>query len=828
MLAALQDAKKEVGGTDNFEIAFKVEDGQTVELDQLAHPEQNSGQKNENNKHKGVSEGTDHQKRVPPAAPLKPLYGPFLNFHNVDLDKNMWLGNILFVHHMSRSPPRIHVHSKIDGGRWADPVILDEDISGTGYSAVRYDLQVSLEIGPPEPLLDATEVGDPQARHLKQQGVETGEPRVSSGRSQKVTYTVDPQEVSSAQGNGTTEGVDSTISGGTAYEFYVAARDEPWHWAFYSCNGFGTDTKNPEEKYDGVRPLWRDKLAIHKKRPLHLMVGCGDQIYQDDFFFHCHSLRQWLDITNSVERESYEFTVEMQIEVERYYFMHYLAHFSQPVVGDAMTAIPSINIVDDHDIFDGFGSYPEPLQQCPVFQAIGKIALRFYLLFQHHSTTHRARDEGLWGGSTGYNFLRLMGPRTAIFGSDGRFERKKTRVCDPKTWDMLFEEYLPSLPPTVEHLIFAAGVPVSFPVLGVTEKVMEFFSKIRRWSGFRKMFRFSGLYKKLGLAFGEPSNLDDLIDHWNSDFHIEERNNMILRFQDFCEKRSIRVTIIAGDVHCAAIAQFRTQTNLKRDTKHVYEVPPLQDARLMYNIISSAIGNIPPPKIVLKFFQWSSSRKPVLNVPNTTEGLVHIFQHDVDGHPNKKGHRKIMARRNWCEIDEVVPASWITRQESGDPVVDDKVATPEIAVFRLRFEPPKHREHIGIGIYHVSIPRLVVGEKEKELPGLIEMAENNKEMGVGVAEMDEKVADEAETGGQNTSAPPVESMLSTPSLFSHPEPSAASRSTGTDGHPEGDGIPLQRQKPNEWPVQSYESGDVPQHPFGYEEDTKGKGKEVME
>lgn len=153
-------------------------------------------------------------------------------------------------------------------------------------------------------------------------------------------------------------------------------------------------------------------------------------------------------------------------------------------------------------------AYPEPLQQCPVFQAIGKIALRFYLLFQHHTTQQLARKEDLWGGSTGYNFVRLMGPRTAIFGNDGRFERSKNRVCDPKTWDLLFNQYLPQLPDTVEHLIFAAGVPVSFPVLGVTEKVMEVVSRIRRWSGFRKFFRFSGLYKKLGLSFGEPSNLD--------------------------------------------------------------------------------------------------------------------------------------------------------------------------------------------------------------------------------------------------------------------------------------------------------------------------------
>ncbi|KAI8825295.1 uncharacterized protein EV422DRAFT_492493, partial [Fimicolochytrium jonesii] len=477
--------------------------------------------------------------------------------------------------------------------------------------------------------------------------MDTGSPAVSPGFSQEVTYVLDPEKFDTAAGTGAKR-LDWSTEGTKTFNFHVAARDEPWHWSFYSCNGFGTDCKEPEERFDGIRPMWRDMLQVNAKRPLHVMVGGGDQIYQDDLFFHCQSLRQWLDIFDAYERESYEFSAAMKIEVERYYLMHYMAHFSQPVLGDAMAIIPGINIVDDHDIFDGFGSYPDALQSCPVFRGIGAIGLRFYLLFQHHTTTERACDDGFWGGSSGYNFVRQFGPRTAIFGQDGRFERTKQRVNDPKSWDLLFNEHLAKLPDTVEHLIFASGVPVSFPVLGVTEKVMQFMSTIRRWSGFRKLFRFSGMYKKLGLAFGEPSNLDDLVDHWNSDFHIDERNELIERFQKFSQERSIRVTMIAGDVHCAAVAQLRTQGEFNKETKHTYEVPPLQDYRLMYNIVSSAIGNQPPPKVVLKLFQWSSSRRPVKNVKNTTEGLVHVFQHDVDGKRNKKGHRKIMARRNWC------------------------------------------------------------------------------------------------------------------------------------------------------------------------------------
>lgn len=52
---------------------------------------------------------------------------------------------------------------------------------------------------------------------------------------------------------------------------------------------------------------------------------------------------------------------------------------------------------DDHDIFDGWGSYPDTLQNCPVFQGCYQAARRFYLLFQQHTTLQRVGETDMFG-----------------------------------------------------------------------------------------------------------------------------------------------------------------------------------------------------------------------------------------------------------------------------------------------------------------------------------------------------------------------------------------------------------------------------------------------
>ena len=51
-----------------------------------------------------------------------------------------------------------------------------------------------------------------------------------------------------------------------------------------------------------------------------------------------------------------------------YYFHHYAVHWGYAAIGEGMRSIPSVMSWDDHDIFDGWGSYPEELQNSTVFQ----------------------------------------------------------------------------------------------------------------------------------------------------------------------------------------------------------------------------------------------------------------------------------------------------------------------------------------------------------------------------------------------------------------------------------------------------------------------------
>jgi hypothetical protein len=65
----------------------------------------------------------------------------------------------------------------------------------------------------------------------------------------------------------------------------------------------------------------------------------------------------------------------------------------------ANAQIPMLNIFDDHDIIDGFGSYPHHFMRCPVFSNLGKSAFKYYLLFQHQSSIAESSSLESWDKS---------------------------------------------------------------------------------------------------------------------------------------------------------------------------------------------------------------------------------------------------------------------------------------------------------------------------------------------------------------------------------------------------------------------------------------------
>lgn len=137
------------------------------------------------------------------------------------------------------------------------------------------------------------------------------------------------------------------INNGPAVGFWVPARGQAMNIMFHSCNGFSLSV-NPND-FSGPDPLWRDVLNTHQTRPFHVMIGGGDQIYNDRVMVQTTHFGEWTKIKNPHEKHHAEFTSEMKEELETFYLDRYSMWFSQGLFGMANSQIPMVNIWDDHD-----------------------------------------------------------------------------------------------------------------------------------------------------------------------------------------------------------------------------------------------------------------------------------------------------------------------------------------------------------------------------------------------------------------------------------------------------------------------------------------------
>jgi hypothetical protein len=150
--------------------------------------------------------------------------------------------------------------------------------------------------------------------------------------------------------------------------------------------------------------------------------------------------------------------------------------FSQGLFGLAASQIPMVNMYDDHDIFDGYGSYPHHYMKSPVFTGLGAVAFKYYMLFQHQSIlTETENTEPSWilGPQPGPYIKELsrslyvsMGGKVALLAVDCRTERTEHNVIDDKTWEKIMNRmYAEVRRGQVEHLLVLLGVPIAYPRL---------------------------------------------------------------------------------------------------------------------------------------------------------------------------------------------------------------------------------------------------------------------------------------------------------------------------------------------------------------------------
>lgn len=264
------------------------------------------------------------------------------------------------------------------------------------------------------------------------------------------------------------------INRGPATGFWVPAKNQSMNIMFHSCNGFSLSV-NPDE-LSGPDPLWRDVLNNHQSRPFHVMLGGGDQLYCDAVMRQTSHFQEWLNIRNPLHKRNAPFTAEMQDDLERFYLERYCMWFSQGLFGLANSQIPMVNIYDDHDIIDGFGSYPDHFMSTPVFSGLGNVAFKYYMLFQHQSIVDETEETesswtlGLRPGPYIHELSRslfmFLGSKIALLAVDCRTERKRDQVIRNDTWEKLINRcYNEIVKGKTEHLLVLLGVPIAYPRL---------------------------------------------------------------------------------------------------------------------------------------------------------------------------------------------------------------------------------------------------------------------------------------------------------------------------------------------------------------------------
>lgn len=455
------------------------------------------------------------------------------------------------------------------------------------------------------------------------------------------------------------------INGGMQLAFFVPARHQNMRWAAHSCNGFSAgvnpdDFRGPGFK-SGYDPMWIDLLRKHVERPFHVLVGGGDQLYCD-LLTREPEIQEWILAKPSMKK-NFPLTGEIVSCVDRFFFNHYCSSFRMGAFARANSSIPMLNMCDDHDLIDGFGSYPEELQHSPVFKHIGVRGYFFYLLFQcfinplHDNLDDRAGKhmfkslilgaQGPYVGLPSHSFLSYLGPDVHILMLDCRAERKRSQVCSAFEYQKAFERirYLPS---DVKHLVVQLGIPIAYPRMVFLEAALD--SKLNPLIALGRSgtAAFNSFVNKFN---ADAELLDDLNDHWTAKCHKKERNWFIQQMQGIARMKSLRISFLSGDVHCAAVGVLKTliRSNGGKNNRTI-DVPPETDYRYMINVVTSAIVNTPPPNGVIAMVSTLATKTHrTLHHAETDEAMLPIFTKEPNGN-HRLQNKYIMGRRNWCAV----------------------------------------------------------------------------------------------------------------------------------------------------------------------------------
>ena len=368
--------------------------------------------------------------------------------------------------------------------------------------------------------------------------------------------------------SGSVRKVEYMLSGpNQKWSFFVPAAGTTPRIAYASCNGFSDprDMKKVRDKNE----RWRHMAKQHNAEPYHLLLMGGDQVYADSIWEKVTSINRWAEKPVK-QRNKAAFTDTMKRQVERFYFDLYCSRWSQVEPARMFASIPSLMMWDDHDIFDGWGSYEKEQQTSPVYRGIFDVAREHFAIFQQRVRLGEKPAGGL-SDQDHFNFLHRFGD-IALLALDMRSERSQSQVLSSGSWQAIYSA-LENVN-GCKHLFILSSIPVVHPDFSLVESTF-------------------------GIIPGQQELEDDLKDHWHSRTHKAERLRLIHRLLNFAKEKKVRVTLLSGDVHVGAVGVIESR---RAGTENNH-------ANIINQLTSSGIVH-PAPPALMSFALEFLSRNP--------------------------------------------------------------------------------------------------------------------------------------------------------------------------------------------------------------------------
>jgi len=330
--------------------------------------------------------------------------------------------------------------------------------------------------------------------------------------------------------------------------------------AFCSCNGF-TDATALNEREPLY--LWQHMQDLHTQEPFSLLIMGGDQLYCDDLARQKGALAKLWAWSSPSERAKLKPKPEKLLKD---YFDHYLQGWVCYEAGRRqvpytamvrmMASVPSVMMWDDHDIFDGWGSYQAQPSKMPYHVEAYVAARAAFEVYQIRGASHnRSLLDRHAASSNGrprhYSQGMRFGP-LQILALDNRSHRTPERIMDEVQWHQVIDwlhKHATEDGAAQRSLLVISPVPV------VYRRFADWISEMP----------------------GEHGAEDDLRDHWNHRNHQGERNRLVahlfdaLRFEGKCEGSHpgfARVSLLSGDVHIGAMG-FLERTDAQAEIAQV-------------------------------------------------------------------------------------------------------------------------------------------------------------------------------------------------------------------------------------------------------------------